>query len=87
MTFDEWFDGEGYDDQHRLVFGFAWNAGMDCSVAEINDLREELAITDKLLKARQNVIDAIPPCEVHGTGCLPGAMEWIKRAKAVLGEA
>ena len=29
MTFDDWFDHEGYDEQHRLVFGLAWNAGMD----------------------------------------------------------
>lgn len=28
MTFDEWFDKEGYDDEHRFVFGLAWNAGM-----------------------------------------------------------
>ena len=29
MTFDEWFDREGYDEQHRFGFGLAWNAGMD----------------------------------------------------------
>ena len=29
MTFDEWFDREGYDEQHRLVFGLAWHARMD----------------------------------------------------------
>ena len=28
MTFDEWFDREGYDEQHRFVFGLAWNAGL-----------------------------------------------------------
>ena len=31
MTFDERFDKEGYDEQHRFVFGLAWNAGMNAA--------------------------------------------------------
>ena len=41
MTFDKWFAREGYDEQHRFVFGLAWNAGMD-SASETND-RAEIA--------------------------------------------
>ena len=41
MTFDKWFAREGYDEQHRFVFGLAWNAGID-SASETND-RSEIA--------------------------------------------
>ena len=31
MTFDEWFDKEGYNEEHRFVLGLAWNAGMNAA--------------------------------------------------------
>ena len=41
MTFDEWFEREGYEELHRFVLGLAWNAGMD-SASETHD-RAEMA--------------------------------------------
>lgn len=50
---------------------------------EIDRLREELDITDKLLAARERVLDAIPPCPVHGSQCIPHALEWIEAHKGL----
>lgn len=46
----------------------------------IEGLKEELAITDQLLASRQQVLDAIPECNLHGS-CVPHALEWIKEMK------
>lgn len=40
-------------------------------------LREEIAVTDGILAERQRVLEAIPPCELHGSLCIPHALEWI----------
>lgn len=45
------------------------------------ELREELAITDKLLEARNEVIEAIPHCPDHGGQCLPHALIWVIAAR------
>jgi hypothetical protein len=52
-----------------------WNA--------IENLREENAVLNALLKERQKVLDAIPPCPTHGE-CVPHALGWITRAKSIL---
>jgi len=52
---------------------------------EINRLREELEVTDRLLEEREKVLNAIPECPVHGSGCVPHALEWIELAKSKLG--
>lgn len=45
----------------------------------------ELEITEALLADdRQRVLDAIPPCPLHGAACVPHALEWIERAKLVM---
>lgn len=49
----------------------------------MDDLKHELEVTDELLKDEQRVLDAIPPCPVHGR-CIPHALDWIKRAKAAI---
>ena len=38
MTFNEWFDGNGYDEQHRAVFNSVWNAAIEeaAKVVEAN---------------------------------------------------
>jgi hypothetical protein len=51
--------------------------------AKRNDLEAELKVTDELLRDRQRVLDAIPPCPVHGP-CIPHALAWIERAKAMM---
>ena len=45
MTFDEWFDKEGYDEDRRFVCGLAWNEGM-------NDAESALAIALGVLLSR-----------------------------------
>ena len=65
---------------------------MDGSDPTVEDLRKkietleaELRITGQLLSDRQKVIDLIPPCELHGSNCLPHAADWIMSAKRKLG--
>lgn len=48
---------------------------------KIRELREELAVTDKLLNDRSEIIKLIPPCPQHGDDCLPNAREWIEMNK------
>lgn len=48
--------------------------------AEIARLTQELKVTDELLTDRQRVLDAVPPCPVHGS-CVPHAVTWIEHAK------
>lgn len=38
---------------------------------------EELKITDQILYDRSKLLIAIPECEVHGSECIPHAIEWI----------
>ena len=52
---------------------------------ELNNLREELEVTDMILAEREKVLNAIPECPVHGSGCVPHALEWIDLAKSKLG--
>ena len=40
-------------------------------------LREEVALDDKILAERQRLLEAIPPCELHDSLCIPHALEWI----------
>lgn len=52
---------------------------LDCAAAkEIERLRAELAVTDALLQERMAALALIPPCDAHGSGCVPHAREWIK---------
>jgi hypothetical protein len=52
---------------------------------ELKQLREELEVTDRILAEREKVLNAIPECPVHGSGCVPHAIEWIELAKSMLG--
>lgn len=45
-----------------------------------DDLKKELEVTDQILANRQQVLDAIPECPVHGK-CVPHALEWIQEMK------
>ena len=45
------------------------------------ELREDLSIANKLLEARNEVIEAIPHCPDHGGQCLPHALLWVIAAR------
>lgn len=51
--------------------------------AEVDRLREELAITDKLLDAANDVLNLIPECPIHGF-CHTYQIAWIKEAKEMM---
>lgn len=36
-TFDQWFDAEGWDEQHRAMFALVWNAALDNAALDIDD--------------------------------------------------
>ena len=63
---------------------FRWRTGQHGGHSCVQQLREELDVTDKLLADRERVLRAIPGCPEHGEGCVPHALEWIERAKAAL---
>lgn len=48
----------------------------------LSELRDELEVTDKLLESRNQVLEAIPPCPLHGSQCIPHALDWIQNAIA-----
>lgn len=49
----------------------------------LEKVKHELEITEKLLNERQQVINAIPECELHGGNCVPHALEWIEKQKTI----
>jgi len=44
----------------------------------IQKLHQELEVTDNLLAERNRVMEAIPPCSIHGHQCVPHALDWIE---------
>lgn len=50
-----------------------------------DQLRHEIEVSDALLNDRDRVLNAIPECPVHGSGCVPHALEWIAKAKEAMG--
>lgn len=40
-------------------------------------LAEELKLDKQRLSNLEHLLDAIPPCPAHGTGCIAHALEWI----------
>lgn len=57
--------------------GYQWIRGQNGSHSCAEYLKEELDITNSILRERQKLLDAIPECEVHGK-CVPHAIEWIE---------
>lgn len=43
------------------------------------NLFDDLRVTDMLLQTRQKLLDEVPPCQNHGAGCVPHAIEWVKQ--------
>ncbi|MGI2056194.1 hypothetical protein ACRN9T_03225 [Shewanella baltica] len=64
---------------------YQWVRGKSGSHSCAEYLKEELDITNSLLRERQKILDAIPECEVHGK-CVPHAIEWIESMIQVISE-
>jgi len=64
------------DEIHEL------NATIEALRARVAELEAEVAIDDKLLNARDNLLKSIPECPEHGNQCIPHAMEWVEKMKA-----
>lgn len=45
--------------------------------AEIATLKTELEATDKILEQRNRIFEVIPECKVHGSQCVPHAVDWV----------
>ncbi len=48
----------------------------------VKELEEELMVSDKLLRDRDKLLEAIPECPAHGK-CVPHALEWISQVKTL----
>ena len=53
---------------------------------EIEEFRREIKVSDQLIEQRDRLLQSIPECPVHGSGCIPHAIEWVNRIKT-LGQA
>lgn len=53
----------------------------------LQHMEEELKVTNRLLEARDKLLQEIPPCPLHGNECIPHAREWIQAAITLLDEA
>lgn len=51
--------------------------------SRIFNLEKDLEVSDHLLNERNKVLNAIPKCKVHGSQCIPNAIEWIERVKTL----
>lgn len=50
----------------------------------VAELESELSVSNNLLQHREQLLNAIPDCPVHGSGCVSHALEWIEKAKLVM---
>lgn len=50
---------------------------------QIEELKSEIAIDDKIMAEWAKVLDAIPPCPAHGPRCMPHSVEWIESVKTL----
>lgn len=54
-----------------------WNTLSD------SDKLDYVRTLERLLAERDRLLDAIPECPAHGSGCIPHALEWIERLKGI----
>lgn len=52
------------------------------ALKRIEELEEELKVSDDLLKGRDQLLESIPECPIHGK-CVPHALEWISQVKTL----
>lgn len=51
--------------------------------AQVTMLEAEIEVDNKLLLSRDNLLKSIPECPEHGDQCIPHAMEWVEKMKAL----
>lgn len=51
----------------------------DLSDDECREFVKLIRMLNKMVDDRNAVIDLIPPCPLHGVGCLAYASQWIRR--------
>lgn len=49
----------------------------------VHDLEVEIDTDDRIMAEWARVLDAIPPCPAHGDRCVPHALEWLTKVKAL----
>lgn len=59
------------------------NAELATLRTEVNQLREELRVTDQLLAERNRLLKVVPACLTHGEECVSSAIEWVERQRSV----
>jgi len=50
---------------------------------QLTEKEEEIKIDNNLLSDKNRLLHSIPECPVHGTECIPHAIEWINRVKTL----
>lgn len=78
-TFEAWWADRKIPDNMKCAFYMVWKARGE--IVTPSAIKEELAVTCKLLEDRDRVLKAIPECPDHGP-CVPHAIEWIKNVQA-----
>lgn len=53
------------------------------ALLRIKLLEAEIEVSHKLLEERNKLLIAIPGCLFHGQMCVPHALKWIKKVKAL----
>lgn len=65
------------DDYKYFMLRRLRRVGDNVLIKENNLLREEIEVTDKILAERTRVLEAVPPCDLHGSLCIPHALDWV----------
>jgi hypothetical protein len=47
------------------------------------EILKELQVTDELYNDAKKVLEAIPECSLHGNLCIPHAIDWVEKQKAL----
>ncbi len=53
--------------------------GNDSDMMTITQMKEHIRTLEKILSERMRVMEAIPACPVHGSQCVPHAIEWVTK--------
>lgn len=75
---DDFVCETGEDEPVNAAFIAAANpAAVLALIAEIDGLREEVEIDNKIIAERDRLLNAIPECAAHGQ-CVPHAIQWVR---------
>lgn len=48
----------------------------------LEEYRAWVRADERLLESYSRLLNVLPPCPIHGQGCVPHAIEWVKQMKA-----